>query len=201
VPTAAAPTGLRARHKARTRDALAQAARTRFLRHGFEATTVDDIAADADVSPRTFFRYFPTKEDAFFAGFPQEARRFVTLLHGRPPAEAPVDSIRAALHDLLATEESSPEVVRATLALLHTTPALHTAYLGLIGGIETDVVTWAAERLGTDPADLRPRLLAAGAMAARRVAVDCWIDGGLADDLDVIVDRALALLADGLRSL
>ena len=61
APTA--PTSLRQRHVDRTRAALAAAAVELFAEHGFAATTVDEIAARADVAPRTFFRYFPTKDD------------------------------------------------------------------------------------------------------------------------------------------
>ena len=63
----------RERKKARTRETLAEVSLELFLERGFEATTADDIAAASGISRRTFFRYFPTKEAAFFA--PEEDDR------------------------------------------------------------------------------------------------------------------------------
>lgn len=74
---------LRERKRERTRDALAEAARRLFERHGFDATTIDDIAASADVSRRTFFRYFPTKEAVVFPNNQARLDRFREELTAR----------------------------------------------------------------------------------------------------------------------
>lgn len=89
--------GRRERNKARTRDALQAAARRLFTEQGFAATTVQQIADAADVSERTFFRYFDSKEDLLL---PDLATFFAALegeLRGRPPQEHPLDAYLAAL--------------------------------------------------------------------------------------------------------
>ncbi len=76
--------GLRERTKARTRQELIDAAFTLFAERGFEACTVDEIAEAADVSPRTFFRYFPVKEDVALARLEDESALIVEHLARRP---------------------------------------------------------------------------------------------------------------------
>src|SRR5690348_3677843 len=86
--------GLRERKKQRTRDALVRAALELFATHGYERTTVDDIAAAVDVSQRTFFRYFASKEEvAFFVPRLAESR-VVEAVRGRPAGEAPLEALR-----------------------------------------------------------------------------------------------------------
>src|SRR5207302_6328968 len=81
--------GLRERKKARTREALQEAATGLFSRHGFDRTTVEEIADACEVSPRTFFRYFPTKEDVLFADAEARRERLLAVLADQPPDRPP----------------------------------------------------------------------------------------------------------------
>jgi AcrR family transcriptional regulator len=192
------PLGLRARKKARTRDAIAAAALALFLERGVDGTTVEDIAAAADVSPRTFFRYFASKDDVVFAGFPDQIDRLLAMLRSRPADEPVFTSLRVAARQVVTEAELSAPEPRALLRLIHHHPGLHASYLRWLEGVEAQVAAWAADRLGQDPHDLRPRLLAAAALTARRVATDRWLDSGGSEDLGGLLDEALAQLAAGL---
>src|SRR5438270_5428654 len=88
-----ASTGLRELHAARTRDAIVSAALELFEERGFQATTVDEIAARADIAPRTFFRYFPTKEAVLFARAADDRAKLVAALDARPFDEHPFVSL------------------------------------------------------------------------------------------------------------
>ncbi|CAN5422530.1 TetR family transcriptional regulator [soil metagenome] len=88
----AAPTR-RERKAASTRQAIVASARRLFEDHGYAETTVDQIAEHADVAPRTFFRYFPTKEALLFADFDEERARMLDSLQNRPRDEDPLQSI------------------------------------------------------------------------------------------------------------
>jgi transcriptional regulator GlxA family with amidase domain len=84
------PPGLRERKKARTREAIVDAALALFERKGFDATTIEDIAAAADVSPRTFFRYFDSKVDLVLAKNHEKNHGLGELIAERPADEGPV---------------------------------------------------------------------------------------------------------------
>jgi AcrR family transcriptional regulator len=89
------PTGLRARKKARTRDAIADAAITLFLAYGFDQVSINDVAAAAEVSKPTLFRYFPTKEDLVLHRFADHQGEAARVVRGRPAGAPPV----TALHE------------------------------------------------------------------------------------------------------
>src|ERR1700729_3898068 len=93
--------GLAARKKERTRRQLAAAAAELFYERGYAATTVDDIVAAVDVSPRTFFRYFPTKEDLVVALATTSLDHFITALRTRPTEESLQVAVHAAIDESL----------------------------------------------------------------------------------------------------
>src|SRR5690242_4574375 len=102
--------GLRERKKAQTREALCDAALELFNRDGFEQTTVEDIAEACDVSPRTFFRYFRTKEDALFAESDERCGRLLTTLRAEPLDAPPLQAVLAG--SLEVAEDYRDERVR-----------------------------------------------------------------------------------------
>jgi AcrR family transcriptional regulator len=190
-------TGLRARKKERTRRLLADVALDLFEARGFDRTTVDDIAAAAEVSPRTFFRYFAAKDEALFDRASDVQEQFRALLASRPADEPLLVSLREIGTALIAGELVDEDRVRRVVALVHTETALRSRYEALMGMIESDLTDWAAGRLGVPPSDMRPRLLGAAVLSARRVAMDVWLESpGV--DLSGQVSRAIDLLAAGL---
>jgi AcrR family transcriptional regulator len=93
------PMSLRDRKRARTRQALVDAAVDLIERKGFEATTIADIAAAAEVGTRTFFSYFPSKEDVLFPETDRRVRAAVAAIAGRSPDEEPADVLLRALRE------------------------------------------------------------------------------------------------------
>jgi AcrR family transcriptional regulator len=179
--TAAPPPGLRERKKRRTRDALLRAALELFTERGYERTTVDDIAAAVDVSQRTFFRYFASKEEAaFFVGRLAESR-FVEAVRERPPEEAPLDALRRALAESWdGIGEAVERVVPLDLHLrfyqvIESTPALLAAHLRRATELEERIARIIAEREGLDvDSDPRPRVVVAVFGAVVRVTERIW---------------------------
>ncbi len=196
-PSSPETAGLRERKKERTRRLLADVALDLFEARGFDHTTVDDIAAAADVSPRTFFRYFASKDEAVFERAPDVQDQFRALLASRPADEPLLVSLREIGNALIAGEVVEADRVRRVLKLAHTEPALRRRYEALITMVEADLRDWAAARLGVPPSDMRPRLLAAAVLAGRRVAMDIWLESP-GEDLSERVSQAIDLLASGL---
>ncbi|GAA2822374.1 TetR/AcrR family transcriptional regulator [Kribbella solani] len=174
-------TGLRERKKQQTYDALSQAAIELFLEHGFDQVAVADIAAAADVSKPTLFKYFPTKEDLVMhriADHRQEAARIVAAASG-PPVRALREHFLAGLADREPTTglNDRPQVL-AYYRLVFTTPALATRLRQFMDADERALAGVLGDVLGVD---LEAELLAAEVLSAQRIlAYRNWltISGG-----------------------
>jgi len=191
---AAEPVSLRQRKRARTRAALINAALQLFERHGFEATTIDEIAAAADVSPRTFFRYFATKEEVALGD--DLGPEILGLLAARPAGEPMLESARHVVADslVLVTAEDR-EALLARLRIVYRTPSLrarrweYQLEMGRVSGAAL------AERRGLPPDDLGSRVTAAAIFTAIEVAMDRWQEHDGREDLGAAIDAAIGHLA------
>ena len=111
-PPSSPDVGLRDRKKLATRARIHREAVGLALAHGVERVTVEGIATAAEVSPRTFFNYFPTKEDAFVGVDPATADRLAHALLSRPDDESALTAVRHVLVDHLAALEADTEICR-----------------------------------------------------------------------------------------
>lgn len=116
--------GLRERHRQRTHNQLEEIALRLFDERGYDAVTIDDIAAAADVSRRTFFRYFSGKEEVLFADQPERAEQLRRALAARPRHEPPLTALRNALMSLSAEYELDREKLLRRARIMAGTPAL-----------------------------------------------------------------------------
>jgi AcrR family transcriptional regulator len=200
------PSSLRERKKLATRRSLRRAALDLIAERGFAHVTVEDIAEAADVSPRTFFNYFPSKEAALFGAEPDEA----AALRERVAREAPGEPVLAALRTIVA---SGVEARAAELAELggdpadwlnrmkefRTDPHLRAAQAAQMAKVERALVEGIAERLGTDPErDPYPGLLAAVVAGVFRSSLTFWAASGGTVPPRQLAELAFQALADGL---
>lgn len=170
---------LRERKKLRTRRALADAALRLFAEKGFDATTIDELADEAEVSKSTFFRFFPAKEAVAIEA---EAELWTAYLSAL--AEGPLTgAVLAGLHDTLAAaatglDASWDERFLATRRLIASEPALLAYVEHYRATIKGQVIDCLAGKLGLDPDDLRLYVLAELAVAAWSVAGRHWVRNG-----------------------
>jgi len=194
--------GLRERRKRLTAAELEASALRLFGERGFDAVTVDDIAADADVSRRTFFRYFASKEDVLLADHHVQLARLREAMAARPPGEAILTALRNALLSITGDFEDRREKVILRGRIMRETPSLQARSLVHQKAWEEAMQQMVAERLGVDPVlDLRPGVVAATALAAMRVAFNNWLNAGATGDLIALTAEALDLLDGGLQLL
>jgi AcrR family transcriptional regulator len=190
--------GLRERKKRRTREQIVEAAFGLFAERGFQATTVADIAAAADIAPRTFFAYFPSKEAVVFFDFDALFASLKSTIEGRPEGETAIDALRRWLEHSLPTkhEESDEAVLRKRLCIAE--PSLAAHQKGLLSRLEEILREGVARDLG-EPADgLRPKLVSAAAVAALSA-----IDDERADKAEsmALLDETLVFLRGGVAAL
>ncbi len=198
----AATLGRRERKKLQTRRALERAGLRLFAERGFDATTVEDITEAADVSRRTFFRYFESKEEVALPDKSQILGRLRRALADRPDTEPVLTSVREALLDLAAAlSEEETEIVLLRARLLTTERTLLARELERQAVWEDLISAAAAARLGCDArTDLRCRLIANSAVAALRAAFTSWAADGGARPFPDVADEALRMLDRGLRA-
>ncbi|MEV6398387.1 TetR family transcriptional regulator [Streptomyces sp. NPDC051907] len=185
--TAESPTeapGLRARKKQRTRDALLRVALELFTTKGYEQTTVDEIAAAVEVSQRTFFRYFASKEEAAFAVQELVETHFIAALRERPAAEGPFEAMRNAVLNAWDTiGEAIEEIVPVDLhmrsyQMIESTPVLLAVHLRRSTELEETIAKLIAAREGLDmDTDPRPRIAVAAFSGVMRLTGRLWGQG------------------------
>lgn len=180
--------GLRERKKQRTRTALIDAALDLFLIQGYEATTIDQIAAEVDVSPRTFFRYFASKEDVALSMARDGQEIFLAEVTARPDDEPPHQALSQAMRSMLGIvrESDAAEVTRFSKAqeLIERHPVLLGGQMRLLMENERKLVAEVARRQGTDVCDLRPQFVVTLFTGMARV---CFEHGP--HDLDLLTQR------------
>jgi AcrR family transcriptional regulator len=194
------PASLRERKKVATRHQLMNVALERFAAQGFDGTTVEEIAAAAQVAPRTFFRYFPTKVDVLFADHPEELALVRGTLAARAPGEPVVEAVRRALLEGIGKAIADPSRFLTRSRLVATVPAAH-AHSRYLDSKFEDAIAEAVAADGRGRAtDLRARVIARASWGAACAARDLWVSSdGLADPRE-LVDRAFDLLQHGLVS-
>ena len=186
--------GLRERKKARTREAITDAALGLFEAKGYDATTVDDIAAAAEVSPRTFFRYFESKLDLVMAHSDKEHTELGPLLLARPPDEGVVGAMREVVRAELEMELRDPRVRREFQVML-STPSLRYLAREHFYEEEAQLVGVVASRLGIPEDSLVAHVTTSLVAAAIWATITHWItEGSDVDRLGRMLDEAFALL-------
>ena len=191
--------GLRERKKAATRHRLHGAALRLVAARGLDAVSVDDIAEAADVSPRTFFNYFPTKDDAVIGLDPSGPDDLAEAFAARPADEAPVDSLRAVLRSRAAEMAVDTDIWSLRLPVIDGNPVLGARMAAHFTATENALAAAIAARTGgTAGVDVYPSLLAAVQGVVMRVSLHRWLTGGFGRALPELVDEAWDVIVAGL---
>jgi AcrR family transcriptional regulator len=196
---------LRERKKLATRLGIRRAALDLIAERGFSHVTVEDIAAAADVSPRTFFNYFPSKEAVLFGAGPGRAEELRARLVHDLPGHAALQVLRVVLADYarsvaaeLAGLGGDPTRWVRQMKAAQADPQLRAAQAAHMAQVEAGIAAGLAERLGADLGrDPYPLLLASAATGVLRATMSFWAASGGAMPLDQLADSAYQALADG----
>jgi AcrR family transcriptional regulator len=189
--------GLRERKKARTKTAIQQHALRLFQRHGYQATTVEQIAAAAEVSPSTFFRYFPTKEDVVL----YDALDPVLLeaFRAQPAELSPIQALRGAMRAVFGELPAADLAMqRERDRLIRSVPELRARMLDEFAKNLRLFAEIVAERVGRRPDDPAVRTLAGAVIG---VGISAWYTAGdqaTPKDYLAVMDASLARLEAGL---
>ncbi|MGH3492607.1 MAG: TetR/AcrR family transcriptional regulator [Sciscionella sp.] len=194
------PIGLRQRKKQARRTALREIAWRMAIEHGLDGVTVEGIARAADVSPRTFFNYFSSKEEAVVDRSRANALALVDAFRARPRQEDLVTAMHTVARQILdENHEVSREWLRRS-QLMRESPSLRPHILAAHSAVERSLAEAIAERSGTDvDADLYPMLAAVSILGAWRVAGTRWAENG-ASSLSELMRAALEQLAAGMAT-
>ena len=194
--------GLRERKKAKTRAAIQQEAMRLFRERGYDGATVEEIAEAAEVSPSTFFRYFPTKEDVVLRDDYDDLLLEVFL---QQPADlSPLQACRAALHSIggivggFSPEERELEKVR--MALTFSVPEVRARWINELGRAFQVLAAAVAARVGRPTDDIQVRAFVGAVLGVMLVAMEPLIEDPTREWTEFLpdIDRALAYLEQGL---
>jgi AcrR family transcriptional regulator len=197
---------LRERKKLATRRALRRVAIILVAERGFAHVTVEDIAEAADVSPRTFFNYFPSKEAALFGVDPDRSAALREHVVLAAPGGTVLEALREVMAEYARTVADElrelggdPVDWLRRIKQARTDPHLREAHAAQMAMLERAAAEGLAERLGTDlERDPYPTLLAATAAGVLRASITFWAGSGGTVSLDRLVELGFRALAEGL---
>jgi AcrR family transcriptional regulator len=192
---------LRERKKLATRQALGAAALRLAVERGIDSVYVEDIAAEANVSPRTFNNYFSSKLEAMCALGMDRAGLIGATLRERPASEPLWEAItRAVLQHYDATGDTPAGEWMRGLRRVLTSPVLQGEYLKVNAAMQRTLAEAIADRAGTDTGrDMLPMILAGAVTAATQVALRRWLDADPPAPLRPLLRQALQQLASAFK--
>jgi AcrR family transcriptional regulator len=206
--------GLRERKKAQTRQQIADTARRLFAERGFDAVTVAEVAREADVSEKTVFNYFPTKEDLFYSRLEAFEEDLLAALRERERGESVLSAFRTyllgqrgvlAMRSPEGKDEATRQVRQVTRVILES-PALMAREREVFARYTGSLAGLIADETGASPDDVEPRVVAAALLGVHRSLIDYvrrrTLAGArapeIAEEVRAQAVRAFALLEDGL---
>jgi AcrR family transcriptional regulator len=184
--------GLRARKRQQTRERLTRAAMALFLERGFDATTLDDIAAAADVSRRSFFHYFASKEDVVFAWQEEIITALIAAVAARPAGETMLTAAENAIAAMVRQLDPSEAIAMARLK--RDNPALQARNQVKYEMLERTLAEALGKRAGHKTERLQARLVAMIATGAMRIGDELWTAGGAREKPEAMVKRIFAAM-------
>jgi AcrR family transcriptional regulator len=193
--------GLRERKKQRTRETIARAAHQLFVERGYQATTLPEIAEAADVSTRTIFSYFPSKEDILFSDFAEMRDGLARALAERPEGTDALETVREFI---LSSHGAKSELDDELHLCVTSDPTLHSHLRARIAQLEEVIAPAIAADLGAPQDDKRPQLVAASLTAAFNLLLE---RGGskakpyTPDEIAAQIDPVFTFLRGGLDAL
>ncbi|WNI34064.1 TetR family transcriptional regulator [Streptomyces sp. ITFR-6] len=197
APGAQPPLGLRERKKLRTRVAIRKATYRLIAEQGYDATTIEQIAEAAEVSPSTVFRYFATKEDIVLTD--EYDPIMEATLRNRPADEPPLASVRLmmveTLTSFIATEN---EELHQRTRLMVEVPAIRARMTETMSDTAKVLAQALADRTGRSADDLKIRIFVAAVLGALREVTLYWGEHGQQGDLIALINEALDTLEGGL---
>lgn len=192
------PIGLRERKKRDRRRQIEDVAIELFERQGFDATTIEQIAAAADIAPRTFFSYFDTKDDVVIADYADRLGRILHELDQRPADEPTWRALRASFAAVASDYAAEADRLARRFGIMATTPSVQARSLQLQAGWEHTLAAHLATRMAAPSSDPAPRLFAATAVAVMRASLQHWLTAPQAVELPTLVQDAFDRLSAGL---
>jgi AcrR family transcriptional regulator len=191
----------RERKKQRTREQIVERAMELFDERGFEHVTIAEIAAAADIAPRTFFSYFPSKEDVVFHDFDVVFDVIKERIDGRAEGESTMDALRAFIVEFVEQVDHGDPAEQCRRRVISASPSLQQHDRERVGRIEHVIADGLARDLGVEPGSLRARVVAAAA-AAGLIELEGYFDkDDPPDDPMAVFDEVFTFVQGGVAAL
>jgi AcrR family transcriptional regulator len=184
--------GLRERKKLKTRESIQREAMRLFRKNGYDKTTIEQIAAAVEISPSTFFNYFPSKEDVVL--YDAYDPVIASLLIARPPDEPLSVSVRTVLQSMSAVFERDRDVILARSKLILEEPGLRGQLWEQLEKARDLICSVIAKRYGRDPDDLDVRIVVMALLGGLMEATQEWARRDGRVPMSEFLNRAMDLV-------